>query len=218
MCGYLDETQVLRTSRYIKSEAKIGIARQDSTKTADEGHLFRTDMKRYHYLHKRTESQTEIKSLQIGVCLATTLPFSPLVRLGGEVKMVNLEGQFAKPPFKVDTQDVEFSKEVDLKSTFLPAILFNGLPDLGKLDLDKKATLIAACIGKPFAIGGFDWLQKGKAKPMYRTVAAGSVFYYEAQNDLSLLHQKQGIALSDIYTEQGFGIAYFGTYQNEQQP
>ncbi|MBK9462156.1 MAG: type III-B CRISPR module-associated protein Cmr3 [Sphingobacteriales bacterium] len=214
LCGYLDETQVLRTSRYIKSEAKIGIARQDSTKTADEGHLFRTDMKRYHYLLKRTETQTEIKSLQIGVCLATTLPFSPLVRLGGEVKMVNLKVNPQNTPFKVDTQDVEFEGGRFKIYLSTPAIFTNGLPDIaGKLGIN--ATLIAACVGKPFAIGGFD-MATNQAKPMYKTVVAGSVYYYQSQDDLSLLHQKQGIALSDIYPEQGFGIAYFGTYQNEQ--
>jgi len=71
--------------------------------------------------------------------------------------------------------------------------------------------LVAACVGKPIHLGGFD-LQEGQAKPMYRVIPAGSVFYYETQNDVSELNQKQGLSLSDKQSEQGFGIAYFGTW------
>jgi len=214
LCGYLDDTYVFRLSKYIESEAKIGIGRDDSMKTADEGLLFRIGTKRYHYIHKISETEKIIKPFQIGICVENSLPFSPLVRLGGEMKMINLQVPPNNTSFKVDTQDVEFEEGCFKIYLSTPAIFTSGLPDvLNKLGIN--ATLIAACVGKPTAIGGFDMLTN-KAKPMYKVAPAGSVYYYKSSDNLSLLQQKQGTSISDKLCEQGYGIAYFGTYKNNQ--
>lgn len=210
--GYLEETKVKRIGKnYIKNEPKIGIALDDFSKTSQESSLFRTDMKRYHYLNERENGNFMQNSLQIGIRLKTDLAFNSLVRFGGEGKIIQLlDFTNNNLSFKVNTEDIEFEDGLFKVYLATPAIFINGLPNLLK-KLKIKATLLTACIGKPLNIGGYD-LSKNEPKKMYKAVPAGSVFYFKSEDDLSLLHQNQGIALSDVYPEQGFGIAYFGAY------
>jgi len=74
-----------------------------------------------------------------------------------------------------------------------------------------KLRLLTASIGKPLNIGGFD-MKERKPKPMYKAVPAGSVYYFEItegdiQKVFEIFNQK---AISDLYPEQGFGMAYVG--------
>ncbi len=196
----IEETHAYKLTDSILNESKIGIGRDDSTKTSDEGSLFRTDMKRG-------------KDFEIGVNLDligySTL--SSLVRLGGEGKIINLS--IARRTFKIANKTIDF-KDNRFKIYFATdAILTDGEPDLSKLNLGKEdSKLVAACIGKPKSIGGFDMEQR-IPKKMYKTVPAGSVFYYESTIDVRFLNEKQGFLLSDELSEQGFGIAYFGTWR-----
>lgn len=73
-----------------------------------------------------------------------------------------------------------------------------------------KVKLLTAAIGKPVYIGGFD-IAKGEPKPMYKAVPGGSVYYFEILDgnvdDLKKIH---GRSISDVYSEQGFGVCYVG--------
>ena len=80
---------------------------------------------------------------------------------------------------------------------------------------DLKLKLLAAAIGKPLSIGGFD-MKKRMPKPMYKAIPAGSVYYFELlegkmDNVQNIFHQR---SISEIYPEQGFGIAYVGKVTN----
>jgi CRISPR-associated protein Cmr3 len=166
-------------------------------------------------LQEIKEGKVIEKVLQIGVCLTTDLAFNPLVRLGGEGKIIELSNLSNDDySFKINTQDIEFEEGVFKVYLSTPAIFIDGLPNLFK-KLNINATLIAACVGKPLSIGGYD-MKNNRAKEMYKVVPAGSVFYFKSEDDLSLLHENQGIALSDVYAEQGFGIAYFGAYHQQE--
>jgi CRISPR-associated protein Cmr3 len=204
LIGYLEEVKVKRFSKnYMVSEAKIGIGREDATKTTEDGKLFRTDMKRY-------QKGLDDKPLQIAVLIDTSFYWNPLVRLGGEGKMVCLNQTPSNSLFQLNTQDIDFEGGRFKVYLSTPAIFEDGMPNLLK-KIGIQAQLITACIGKPTSIGGFD-LKKGAPKKMYKVVPAGSVYYFKSEEDLSLLHEKQGISISDVYDEQGFGIAYFGNY------
>lgn len=207
LCNNLDYATVDRLSNCRSSEPKVGIGRDDNTRTVDEGLLYRVDMNRY-------QKSIEKKPLRIGVCFNCAMNFNPYIRLGGEMKLVHLNPT-EDESFKIKTHDVEFQEGLFKIYLATPAIFWNGLPDLFLKRKGINAGLIAACIGKPLNLGGFD-LKSGKPKPMYKAVPAGSVFYYKSEDDLSLLHQEQGVALSDVYPEQGFGIAYFGAYSTNK--
>jgi len=199
LVGNLEQTEALKLTDYVQNEPKVGIGREDLTRFAEEGNLYRVDMKRG-------------EDLQIGVAFKLTAyqHLSPVVQLGGERKLALISS--TRIPFSVAKQAIDFTGKRFKIYFATPAILKNGEPDLSRLGI--SATLVAACVGKSLSIGGFD-MKNNRAKPMYRVVPAGSVFYYEAESDVSSLNGKQGTSLSDEQREQGFGIAYFGIW-NEQ--
>jgi len=192
----IEYTKALKLTDYIQNEPKVGIGREDLTRTAEEGNLYRVDMKRGD-------------GLKIGVTfdLEEYQHLSPVVQLGGERKLALLEPRLR--PFSIALPQIDFIKGRFKIYFATAAILTEGEPDLSGLGI--SATLVAACVGKPVSIGGYDILNN-KAKPMYRAVPAGSVFYYETESDVSLLNDKQGCSLSCKLKEQGFGVAYFGIW------
>lgn len=199
LAGNFEQTEALKLTDYIREEPKVGIGRDDLTRFAEEGNLYRVDMKRF-------------EDLQIGVSYECEKyeNISSLVLLGGERKLAAIA--LNRKPFHFPQTTIDFSSGRFLIYFATLAIFSNGEPTLSELGV--SATLVAAYVGKPAHVGGYD-IQKKEAKPMYRAVPAGSVFYYEAQGDISSLNDKQGIQLSDKQNNQGFGIAYFGTW-NEQ--
>lgn len=202
--GELKNTKAYRLNDYVKNEPKIGIGRENDTKVSEEGNLFRVDMKRSD-------------GFQIGVTVDVDRKYNygELVRLGGETKLVQLLS--SRIPMRVIREDIDFSSGYFKVYFSTPTILKYGTPTALLKDLiGSEPTLITSTVGKPLHIGGFDMAKKA-AKPMYKCVPAGSVFYYKADKDISLLNEKlnknQGIiSLSDEWSEQGFGVCYFGTW------
>jgi len=200
--GELNSTKAYKLADYVKNEPKIGIGRENTTKTPEEGNLFRVDMKRAN-------------DFQIGVTLDVDknkeYNYGKLVRLGGETKMVQLYS--TRIPMRVIRSSIDFSKGCFKVYFSTPTILDDGTPTaLLKELIGSEPTLVTSTVGKPLHIGGFDMARK-KPKPMYKCVPAGSVFYYQIEDkDISLLNAKQGTSLSNVLSEQGFGTCYFGTW------
>ena len=95
-----------------------------------------------------------------------------------------------------------------------------------------RARLVAACIGKPQVIGGWELLGEtsdaadgpGRAKGTFLAVPAGSVFYFEATGDnrvdeaARLATVLQARCRSDFYGEKGFGLGVCGTWDFYKRP
>jgi CRISPR-associated protein Cmr3 len=194
--GHLESTTALKLKDFVKNEPKVGNGRNDLTRSVEESLLYRTDMKRSD-------------NIQIGVSfkLEEYREISSLVRLGGEGKLAHLS--VVRMPFKAIQKAIDFPGNRFKIYFASPALLRDWKPDLRFLGIE--ATLVAACVGKPVHLGGFDMAEKAP-KPMYKAVPAGSVFFYESADDISKLNDHQGISLSDERQEEGFGIAYFGTW------
>lgn len=199
LAGNFEQTEALKLTDFIREEPKVGIGRDDFTRFAEEGNLYRVDMKRF-------------EDLQIGVSYECEEyeNINSMTLLGGERKLAAIVVN--RRPFRFPQTTIDFSSGRFFIYFSTPAIFINGEPNLSELGI--SATLVAVCVGKPIHIGGFD-IQQQRAKPMYQAVPAGSVFYYEAQGDISSLNDKQGIQLSDKQNNQGFGIAYFGTWNDQ---
>ena len=81
------------------------------------------------------------------------------------------------------------------------------------------ATLMAACIGKPQVIGGWDLLgdeKNGTPKATQLAVPSGSVYYFQADSEAEA--QKLAAALqarcrSDFYGEKGLGLGVCGVWK-----
>ncbi|MCQ2377813.1 MAG: hypothetical protein MJ016_01200 [Victivallaceae bacterium] len=86
---------------------------------------------------------------------------------------------------------------------------------------DIKARLVAARVGKPIAYSGWemDAGGSGRPRPTRLFVPAGSVYYFEAENEEQakiLAQSLQGRALSAFGGNAGCGIGVCGTFQINQ--
>lgn len=213
--NYLNGSERLKAyklSDFIISEPKIGNGRENDTRNVLEGSLYRTGMFRYETYDDGFAKPVEIVcQINLNEDLEMNNIESNLVRLGGEGKLISIGIQDANRNYIQPVSEIEF-KENRFKVYFsTPAVFkkFGWKPDLEQLGI--KAKLVASCIGKPIPIGGYNII-KGP-KPMYRAVPAGSVYYYEADEDVSgILNQNQGVSLSEVSPEQGYGIAYFAKF------
>jgi len=87
---------------------------------------------------------------------------------------------------------------------------------------DAAARLVAARVGKPLVVGGWNLVRAGKnqddpgGKPTRLAVPAGSVYYFrtstpeEAARLIALLH---GRFLSDFFGEKGMGLGVCGSWE-----
>lgn len=202
-----DNIDVLKNPIFI-SEPKVGITIDSKTGTSKDEHLYRVNM-------MRPREELKIIIDFEGLEFDDEIMF----KLGGE-------GKFVHANLKNENHKIEMPK---IDSKFLlylntPAIFKKGwIPDwidedslIGEIpDTNLKIKLLSRAIGKPDFIGGFD-LAKGKPKPMFKAVPAGSVYFMEIiEGDSAELEKINQKSISDIYPEQGFGIAYIGKYQEE---
>jgi CRISPR-associated protein Cmr3 len=185
------------------AEAKVGIGRDDSTRAAGEdGRLYRVDMTRLASRVERLNSPQQWGFLLEfdGLELAEG---NGILKLGGEHKAVRYEIFTDSPVSALPPPQAGEYLKLCLAT---PAIFRNGWhPELG-----KGVKLLAAAIGKPVYIGGFD-MQTSLPKPMYRAVPAGSVYYLQCHDAPALIEKLHGKAMCEIYPKQGFGIAYIGS-------
>ena len=197
--GTLTELKVKRLKDYAPSEPKVGIGRDNATNTATDSMLYRVGMRRASSFELLVEAELPGEH---------GAPASMMVKLGGEGKVVALEP--SQERIRI-SEDAVVLRPGGFKLYFsTPAIFNKGW----KPDLPFEAELLAAVVGKPLHIGGFDMAARngrGYPKPMYKAVPAGSVYYYRTNESPETIMQRlHGKALSDMMPEQGFGIAYVG--------
>lgn len=195
---------------FIELEPKIGIARSKHTHTSDEGMLYRVGMNRLE--SKLKENKTNKISLVVNFEGLELLNKDGLMKMGGEGKAVRYET--INDSIKVELSQITNGKFKLYLST--PAIFKNGwLPSWidenslkGKIpNTNTKVQLLTAAIGKPVSIGGWD-IKRGCPKTMRKAIPAGSVYYLKLlEGDISNLHGK---SISDLNSNEGFGIAYVG--------
>ena len=217
--GKTNNIYYFKIDNYMVSEPKIGIARSSKMHSSKEGMLYRVDMKRLE--NKKGEKMSIIINFE-----GLGLPEKGMMKLGGEGKAVSYHKYKGDinidfPKFKEDAKQFKMvlATSAIFKNGWLPAWVdkqtligeYNGL----------KLKLLTAAIGKPIHIGGFEikprkpksmYKKAGKPKPMYKAAPAGSVYYFELiggnmDEVKKTFHQK---AISDVYPDQGFGIAYVG--------
>ncbi|MEZ4851049.1 MAG: type III-B CRISPR module-associated protein Cmr3 [Bacteroidia bacterium] len=215
LAGTLNEVKIKKLNDIVIPEPKVGIGIDKNIGAVLENKLYRVGM-------RRTNDFEIILELDL-----SDNDFSHdanFIKLGAEGKISafeDLEG-------KIDFLNVAGSKIVPNEGGFkiymaTPAIFEKGWrPDLEKFGI--KAELIAAVVGKPVHIGGFDMIKK-EPKPMLQAVPAGSVYYYKTQeNSEKILETLNGKSISDPvnlvdpnhvqvpFNIQGFGICYIGNY------
>lgn len=183
------------------------------------------------------------------------LPHKGFLALGGEARAASFhviadEADEDLPEFlKKETQDSlkkTLAEKLASRSRFklyllAPAIFQQGwLPDGIESDKKKfvlrldgiKAELVAAAVGKPDDIGGWN-LVANAPRPLYRAVPAGSVYFFEAKEKFtsetatalienihfqSLMKPQSGDDnFPKFCRDAGFGLAAIGLWDHEQE-
>lgn len=220
---------------YISKESKIGIGRQNTTRTTEEGKLYRVQLSRPE-LAERVNS--EVRRTKTNLLIDINLEnlganFLPnFIKLGGENKLARCtkysrEVTLQKPPlsnkFKIYLQTPAIFKktEIDRQEG-------GWLPDCFVYDAQAKAyigtwkgvklKLLRAFVSGSVSVGGFDVKAK-QPKTMYRAVPAGTVYHFEILDNTNsetiyTTFANPDAPLSDILPEQGFGLSLVGLLNN----
>lgn len=192
-----------RWSDHLLTEAKLGIEREDATRSAKEGRIYRVAM-------SRIPEQADI------IVRLHGLDFSPwpegVLKLGGEGKLAAY--QLVSPDEIRSLTDLEqlHSEPTTRFKVYLstPGVFSHpeGIPTLEPhLPSAGRIDFLGACTGRALSIGGWD-LQARTPKAMTKAAPAGAIYAFETDQPLDL-GPLQGICLSDIGPDQGFGRAFF---------
>lgn len=192
-------------------EAKVGIGRENMTRSTAEGQLYRVGLNRMTGSSYKLHILVEFEGLP--------LTKNGLLKIGGEGKTAAYES----------VDEAVNIPCADLSSGYFklylasPAIFTKGwLPSwIDKDTLEGeyqgvKLKLIAANVGSPQSIGGFDMATR-RPKAMFKAVPAGSVYYFQClEGDSSTLETNlHGQCISDLRQEEGFGLVFLGKVKME---
>ena len=189
----------------ITVEPKVGIGRENETRFTEESALYRVGMQRLEGNAGRLNIILEFSGIELAE--------NGVLKIGAENKVASYE----------DCEDYESTNDALQVSDYFklylatPAIFDkgwipswidnNGFGIIGNV----KVKLVAAAIGKPVSIGGFD-MKLRKPKTMYKAVPAGSVYYFKllegTTEDLYAHFHQQ--CISDKKAKEGFGLTFIG--------
>lgn len=218
-----NDQNLLLTNRttLVERESKTGIARDRHTLSSEEHMLYRIDMSRF-------KNRDGNYGFVVDYECPRDLPQKGLLKLGGEGKgFVYQYSNYDIDPLSSHLERIKRAIQSTgrFKLYFATPTIFDGgwLPSWlnsdtlsGEYPLENAAPislkLITAAIGKPVPVGGWD-MAKGEAKPTYRAVPAGSVYYFELMDreridDLIAAFHYQNI--SEERSEEGFGLVLIG--------
>ncbi len=201
----------LPLSQFISDEPKTGIGRSNSTRSAEDGKLFRTGMKRPSVM----KDSGEIKLSFIVDFSGLDLPTDGIIKLGGEGKAATYSAFTGyELPEPVSSLSTSSNEELLLKLYFASHAIFDSgsvIPGEFIDSLGKKVEVVASATGRAVNIGGFD-LKHNKPKQMKKAVPAGSVYFLKitepVREKIKALH---GTNLSTPeFAKQGYGTVLVG--------
>ena len=221
-----NEENLILTNRtfLIEKEPKVGIARSRDTLASEDHMLYRIDMSRF----KNSDGNY---GFIVDYECSRNLPQKGLLKLGGEGKSF-VYRDIAPDVDSLSSHLEEVKSAIQSTGRFklyfaTPTIFHKGWCPAwlnsdtlsGEYLMQNKCPislrLITAAVGKSVPVGGWN-MAKGEAKPTYRAVPAGSVYYFELSDknridDLITAFHYQNI--SDERSDEGFGLAFIGVIQ-----
>lgn len=204
-------------TEFITPESKIGIQINKETNLAKEKHLYRIGMIRpeTYRVPKDSPRKRIYHKMNLVVDYENlSLPSEGLLKIGAENKMAfYVHGSRLEKP-DVSLKGSRFKLYLATPAKFKQGWLPEWIDKETLLGTYKgiSVKLLTAAIGKYLSIGGFD-MKKKAPKTMVRAVPAGSVYYFEIQdnsnvkNVMDKFHYQN---ISDEDAEQGFGLAFVG--------
>ncbi len=202
------EDCIIAKSQLFSHEARVGIARNHSTKNAEQGMLFQTE-------HLRLKSDANL-SLEVTLAkdaadiLVNDLQQNPIQRFGGEGRMASIEVQLVKTKHTLEAPKAN-GKTQGLILTLLSDAQYGNdkeqcfsispLPGFKKARIDHEQghqqdvwlgeingvplTLHSVVNGKSTRHGGWD-IRNNQPKAVQSYVAAGSCFFITLQDSTNM--------------------------------
>ena len=210
-----------KLSDYMVTEPKTGIGRTNETHVAQDGMLYRVEMRRLQGKdapHLSVSLFVECEGIPLDYPIHDT---TGLLRLGGEGKAATYAKSAAKLPSKPTVTGNRFKLYFATPAIFrhgwrpdwLKPVVINNTTIFAGACNNIELRLVTAIIGKPIFVGGFDMKEK-RPKPMRKAVPAGSVYVFELLNERTIdddvIKAFHGVTMSDYDRQQGFGLAYIG--------
>jgi len=196
-------------SDYITYEPKTGIGRNNSTRTtADNSKLYHVNMVRTEKIKKNSTPQkidliVEFENLE--------LSNNGRFKFGAEGKLIHYTEYKNEQTLNLTVDNI--SGNILKIYLLTPAIFNNGwYPELekNKLLTGNKFELLAATVGKPLNLGGFDMKTK-TPKTMFKAVPQGAVYIFRTDKDIKdIAALINGKSISEQKANEGFGICFAG--------
>ncbi len=207
---------LVSTSNLFSKSYKVGIERNNVTKNAEEGKLYRINATRFK------KGVSLLIEIDLDSELVDKLPDLGIIKLGGEARGASFEKLEHHESISNLTERIE--KEFDeyrseyinqqlLFRVYLHSSVLVDLKERLSNELNREVSkrlikensfkIIAACLGKPESIGGFS-VKSNKPKAMKKATPKGSVYFMVAEQNQSYKDIKEAIIklLQPIEKEQ----------------
>lgn len=222
-----EEGDIYSTSKIWASERRINVGIDPVTYAGEEGKLFSLEHIRVHpgvsfrcewNVQPRENTNEPIDLVKAGKIKS--------INLGGEkrparVRLVSSSScNWPSGPTEKELYACTRNGETFFRIYFATPAYFdggwqavqNGRHVLKTEGLEVHVKLLAAAVGKPFLLGGYD-IAAQKERPIRKFVPAGSVFYFQGRaediDDIIKLHTST-IGDKEFLRAQGFGFAFAG--------
>lgn len=201
---------VLASSELWHEERRIGLERNDATRTAQEGMLYST---RHVRLGRGIALGVEVT----GVPQGWAVPLDVMVPLGGESRLAECrawrEGVNVNMPLDavMDTGRAAVIALTPLDLDGGACLGRTALADLG------SARVVSACLPRPQRVGGWDSLTR-RPLPLRAVLPAGSTLFCEIGDPDALraaIAATDGLPRLGVRQRWGFGVVALGVWSGE---
>lgn len=209
--GKLPPNYIYDAKDLFKTESRLGIARDNATRSVQKGLLYQTQ-------HIRPKAELSIELDVEG--FPDDMPTKAMIRLGGEGRTANLSVKQTDSTFPtVSISNTTFALYLLTPLYGSPCLDFHRKkcnPTIWQGELNGIAlTLHGAITGKVQRVGGWD-MAANKPRPVKSLVPAGSVFFCSVENSsdvqaaINALHNQR---IGD-FTEYGYGHLAVGVWDD----
>ena len=221
---------IQRIGDIVTAEPKVGIGREDRRHAAEESKLFRITSRRLESRLQTRKDSTQKLSILVECDNLDNFTHQGLLGFGGEGKAAAytqiVDAKMTKafslvqPKICREYFKLYLATPTIFKQGWKPkwgsnqTEFYNIFPKARETGLEIQ--LVAAALGKPLTIGGFD-IRAGHPKIMRKAVPAGSVYYFQITKNprkIPITDIFQGKnSISEYHAKEGFGIYYTGGAQ-----
>ena len=215
------DNHVVESRALWRAESRIGLERQQQTRTAKESMLYSS--KHIRLMHGRPcprrpgqRGEVALGVRVSGIPEPWKLPVGGLVPLGGESRLVECHRWSIDPALAMPRGEIVASGRVAVVA--LSPLDLDGAVDENGLSLEipggDAVAIVAACLDRPLRIGGWDSLTR-RPHPLRSVLAPGSVLFCQAAEPrrfLEAVTDRTGLPSLGRRQAFGFGAVALGIW------